>query len=108
MEKRIYFLTNKKGVIVNNYDITRVSLIKEGILIDPDDYDSIRIYAKLFCNGIIKEIENPSYKVLLSYGDKTDSIKEYYQQMNKEGKHISLKEAYDYISSLESTYKKEF
>lgn len=74
MEK-IYFATIDNDVI-DNFAVSRLALMHDAVRIRHDDVDTLRSYVTV-CDGIIREIKNPSIEYLLRNGHKVSAIKVY-------------------------------
>ena len=94
---KIYFAT-KDGGIVDNHDIAKAALIVAGTKIDCEDLDEVRLFA-FTCNGVCREVENPSVKYLVANGFKTKAVSLW------RDKHpgSTLKEAYIAVNRMEKT-----
>lgn len=97
-DKYIYFAT-VSGDIIDNFELSCIAEIVQGVKIDYNDFCKIREFANE-CIGIDKEII-PSIESLILFGKKHKAIKIYYR--NHPG--IGLREAKEYIDKLEKTLK---
>lgn len=91
----IYFETTN-GRLVTNYNISTTAEIVNGKKIDSEDFVSVREYVKGACNGILKEVKNPSVNFLIKKGRKIDAVKLYYDTHTG----ISLSEAKNIIEEM--------
>ena len=71
--KKIYFTTIEKNVI-DNFGVSRLALMHDAVRITSDDFDALRSYAAS-CDGIIREVENPSVEYLLRNGHRFSAYK---------------------------------
>ena len=99
MEKRIYFAVIN-GSLIDNYEIARMALVVSGKYIRHDDFESIREYAA-YCNGIKKELSNPSVKYLVRHGFKVQAIKIYYDRHPE----LGLRGSKEVIDKIEEEIK---
>lgn len=95
MEKRIYFAVTN-GSLIDNYEIARMALVVSGKYIRHDDFESIREYTT-HCNGIKKELHNPSVKYLVKHGFKVQAVKIYYDRHPE----LGLKGSKEIIDKME-------
>lgn len=99
MEKRIYFAVTN-GSLIDNYEIARMALVVSGKHIRHDDFESIREYAA-YCNGIKKELHNPSVKYLVKHGFKVQAVKIYYEHHPE----LGLRGSKEVIDKIEEKIK---
>lgn len=99
MEKIIYFAVTN-GSLIDNYEIARMALVVSGKYIRHNDFESIRKYAT-HCNGIKKELPNPSVKYLVKHGFKIQAVKIYYDRHPE----LGLKGSKEVIDKIEEEIK---
>ena len=73
--ERIYFATIDNDVI-DNFAVCHLALMHDAVRIPHDDFDTLRSYTAS-CDGIIREIENPSVEHLLRNKHRFSAIKVY-------------------------------
>lgn len=93
MSKTLYFATVNNG-IVTNHDIARISFLMYGVILDDDNYLSIRKLAKNM-KGILRELKHPSVKFLVEHGRPIAAV-----QLYKDLHGSTLQEAHDAVKKM--------
>lgn len=96
----MYFATMDRD-IVDNYEISKIAFIKDGIDIVPENFDAIREYAA-GCTGIDKEVPHPNVAIL--YKHHPESAVKLYHDRHPE---LSFKRCRQIVGSIVKKKKKE-
>lgn len=101
MDNKIYFEL-MDGSLIDNYQLANIAYICSGHKIAPTDFDSLRAVS-LMCDGIKREIKNPSIKYQLKLGNRVTAIKLYRDRHPD----CSVRQAYDTINRMAEQFNKK-